>query len=531
MTVKEWNQGAETWLLPDGACLECLKAWRSNTLSVETGDPLPGHLRALVEAHKAAMERGSAALPRRIDALTGAAHEHRLNRHPACEAHPVEPLGRAHAARMLERTGASPGRMRRLSRSDLAAAVEDLVDSHIGLVRGLTEHRNESPMSGASAQLRPIDGPQDIEYGHGRSGMPTADRLTAVAEAVERWAGFRPFRGVEIVEGSRRSLGEDAVDPREFILNDHDPDLANWRPYDEDIRYHWVWGFSVRQQAPVLVPIQLVYFGIGNPPGGRFTYEISNGCAGGGSVGEAALFGLLEVIERDAYLTSWHSNRALDAIDPAIFDDWTRGVIARLGGEGLEVSLLDAGCGLPGFAVVAEIVDRTGRYLPWISHAAAAHPDPAQACAAALQECAGMLGVYDDAERDARGEEGEMLVDAPERVRSMEDHAAQGNASAAIERKAFRRSGTVVTPGSVAERDAHDLFDEYAAATLDHASDVIVVDQSYSPVRERGLHTVKVLAPGLHSMTFGHRRTRLSEDRLARFAPRSKWRLEPHLFP
>jgi ribosomal protein S12 methylthiotransferase accessory factor len=531
MSIVEWNQGTETWLLPDGACLECLKAWRGNELSRGWGDPPAKHLRSLISAHKAALAVTPGARPRRIDWLTGQAREHTLNRHPGCDRHGVKAMDRTHAKGMLSRGGEAHGGMRRLSGGELKHAITGLVDSHIGLVRGITEFRNDSPMSGASARLKPLAGPQDVEYGHGRSGSPTADRVTAVAEAVERWGAFRPWRGVELVEASWRDLGDDAVDPRDFILNDEDPDLANWRPYDEAAQYQWVWGWSVRRSAPVLVPLQLVYFGVKNPLGGRFVYEISNGCAGGGSVGEAALYGLLEVIERDAFLTSWHSSRLVDEISLNVLNDWARGVIARLSGEGVEVSLLDIGCGLPGHAVAAEIRDTTGRYLPWISQTAAAHPDPAKACAAALQEGAAMLGVYDVEERAKRRQQAEALLMAPETVLTMHNHAAQGNSPWALGSKAFRRSGNTIAPIRACERDAHALFDEYASATLAHAKDVIVVDQSYTPARERGLHTVKVLAPGLHSMTFGHKRARLSADRLKIFAPHWEWRMEPHLFP
>jgi ribosomal protein S12 methylthiotransferase accessory factor len=421
--------------------------------------------------------------------------------------------------------------MRQLKADELRQALAGLVDSHIGLVREITEFRNEVPMAGASARLRPLAGPQQIEYGHGRSGMPAADRMTAVAEAVERWGGLRPCRGVEIIKASQNELGDDAVNPRDFILNDNDPGFENWRPYDESCNYEWTWAWSVRRAAPVLVPIQLAYFGIRNPLGGRFVYEISNGCAGGGSVGEAALYGLLEVIERDAFLTSWHASRLVDEISMDVLDPWGRGLVARLTGEGVEVGLLHIGCGLPGHSVSAELRDTTGIYLPMIIQTAAAHPNIAKACAAALQEAAGMLGVYDSQERANRCFEAERLMAHPETVRTMYDHAAQGNSPLALDLKAFRRSGRTIAPAQVGERDAHELFEEYAIATLEHAKDVIVIDQSYTPARERGLYTVKVLAPGLHSMTFGHKRARISAERLALFAPEQEWRLEPHIFP
>ncbi len=531
LKITEWNREFEIWLLPEAACLQCLKAWRNNELSSSFESFDTKELRALIEAQKEAMIVDQHAMPRRIDRLTGHTREHVLNQHPACGRHGITKVGREHASEMMFPMHNCNGAFRRLSTEGLKHAVADLVDSHIGLVRNISELRSDSPMSGASARLRPLAGPQDLEYGHGRSGMPNADRITAVAEAVERWGGFKPWPEVEVVTASRIALGDSAVDPRSFILNDNDPDLSHWRKYDDDTEYEWVWGWSVRRKAPLLVPLQLAYYGVTNPIGGRFVYEISNGCAGGGSVCEAALYGLLEVIERDAFLTSWHSSRPLNDISKDVLDSWGRGLVARLSAEGVNVSMLDVGCGLPGHAVAIEILDTAGRYLPRIVQAAAAHPDPTTACTAALQEAAGMLGIYGEEEHETRRLRAEALLSEPESVLTMHDHVAQGDSPLAWATKAFRRSGHTVVPVRGSERDAHELFEEYARATLHHAADIIIIDQSYSPARDRGLHTVKVLAPGLHSMTFGKKRARLSGDRLALFAPQHEWRLEPHLFP
>ena len=42
----------------------------------------------------------------------------------------------------------------------------------------------------------------------------------------------------------------------------------------------------------------------------------SNGCASGGCLVEAIYFGLMEVVERDAFLLAWYGGLALAEIDP-----------------------------------------------------------------------------------------------------------------------------------------------------------------------------------------------------------------------
>ena len=53
--------------------------------------------------------------------------------------------------------------------------------------------------------------------------------------------------------------------------------------------------------------------------------ESSNGCASGGALAEAVYFGLMEVVERDAFLIAWYAKAELPEIDP-----YTSGVPATV---------------------------------------------------------------------------------------------------------------------------------------------------------------------------------------------------------
>ena len=70
-----------------------------------------------------------------------------------------------------------------------------------------------------------------------------------------------------------------------FPFTEFDPD----RPID------WVWGYSFLQERPILVPELLAYYSLGGRSQG-FVYETSNGCALGGSLEEAILYGIFEVV-------------------------------------------------------------------------------------------------------------------------------------------------------------------------------------------------------------------------------------------
>ena len=62
----------------------------------------------------------------------------------------------------------------------------------------------------------------------------------------------------------------------------------------------WVYGISATDFSIKLVPEKIAYYGLRlrDQEYHNFVYEISNGCAVGGTLKEASLSGLMEVIER-----------------------------------------------------------------------------------------------------------------------------------------------------------------------------------------------------------------------------------------
>lgn len=63
-----------------------------------------------------------------------------------------------------------------------------------------------------------------------------------------------------------------------------------------------------------MVPQWLAYYS--SPCRQGFVYETSNGCALGGSLEEAVLYGMLEVVERDSFLLTWYAQLPLPRLDP-----------------------------------------------------------------------------------------------------------------------------------------------------------------------------------------------------------------------
>jgi ribosomal protein S12 methylthiotransferase accessory factor len=254
------------------------------------------------------------------------------------------------------------------------------------------------------------------------------------------------------------------------------------------------------------------------------------------------LFGLLEVIERDAFLVSWHSGRLAAQIDAAgCGDPKARAMMARLQAEGLNLGIFDIGVGLPGAALAVKILDPDRRFGPSMAYAAAAHVTAEGALVGALQEVATIFEPVSDEERQANDDRGRELLADPFLVRTMPDHTMQCWPEEAIALRSFNESPEpprawqdYVKARLLDTSDQHSVFGQLLHGTLPHCHDVLLVDQGFEPARSSGLHFAKILAPGLLPMTFGHVNRRISHDRLSALcgvSPSGSYRQDPHVFP
>src|SRR5262249_18513369 len=148
------------------------------------------------------------------------------------------------------------------------------------------------------------------------------------------------------------------------------------------------WGYSLREQRTLLVPEQLVFYLDHRTGQANYIQECSNGCASGSCLEEALLHGLLELVERDSFLLTWHSARRPPEIDIATCrHPRVRYMRDRLALLGLDTHLFDLRIDLPMPTVMAVTVRRDGG-RGRLCFAAGAGMDPDQAAHAALCETA-----------------------------------------------------------------------------------------------------------------------------------------------
>jgi ribosomal protein S12 methylthiotransferase accessory factor len=529
---------------PDGAtgCSRCAGLWRSDVEGEPAPDrPAPGDLFTLWEDAFAQLvtatdPTGLCLGLLALDCRTGEVTRHSFVPHPRCDhcfpdgegleapdagspdlETPLPVVGDALRTRAMDRNGLR----------------ERLLDFRFGPLAHVYRDE-ESPLALMTCETV-TPGHAGREGGYGRSTRFTASEVPAFLEGVERVTGGRRLSGAATVHGSYLDVADDAVDPAGLGL--HEPEWYGHPsfepvPYTPDTPTTWVWGWSTRERRRVLVPEHVAYWHAGRADE-RFLYESSNGCAVGGTLAEAVLYGLFEVVERDAFLLAWYSRTRLRLIGGADDPDLLH-LTDLLAERGLRLRLFDltSDLGIPtvlATVTAPEEAVREGR-APALSLATGTHLDPRRALMAAVEETATNALMYPKWVRmrpSVSVERCRPMLDDFTLVRTLEDHTGLHGLWEARPMSEFleQPSGSVGLdrltagrPSSFAGTDLASVLRARLAAVHERGLDVVVVDQSSAPYTEAsGTRAVKVIVPGALPMTFGHahRRTR-SLERLTR---------------
>ncbi|OEV04087.1 TOMM precursor leader peptide-binding protein, partial [Streptomyces oceani] len=388
-----------------------------------------------------------------------------------------------------------------------------------------------APVAGTHL-VRGFAGLTDVTWSGQANSYATSRRL-AFLEGLERYAGThrrQPTAPVTASYEELRARGERVLHPADCgaypaATYATDPLVS---PFDPTREIPWLWGHSLREGDAVLVPARLVHYSAGTPAD-NFVFECSNGCATGGSPAEAAFFGLLELIERDAFLLAWYGRARLTEIDLSSCHDSTVATLldrARL--LGYDVHAYDTRIDLP-FPVVTGLAVRRDGGPGTLAFSAAAGFVPEDTVEAALSEVLTYIPHLPYQVSDRLTELRAMAADF-DRVLHLKDHAQlyglpemAAHAREFLEPTGHLRLDEAFADWQAVRPRSADLLtdlallrDELAAAGLE----AIVVDQTTPEQCRMGLHTVRTLVPGLIPMDFGWSRQRALEMPRMRTAQR-----------
>lgn len=350
----------------------------------------------------------------------------------------------------------------------------------------------------------------------------------ALGEAVERFVWHRPPGHREIRRSAPAGLSDAVLDLD--TLAGYSDDLRSSTPrlqWDANTSFHWVRGVSLTARTPVWVPLQLVSADerCGDEP--ELRPRVTTGVAAHPDRDAAILNGLLEVIERDAFMLTWLARRPAVRLDIQRTEDChlrtfvERLVAARFTPRAVR---LDTNTGVP--VVLGVVLDESGTG-PRMSVGAAAHPSVAGATLAALGEA---FASWKWTQRLARSNRAvpEDAVDLDLETRLL--WWSQGDRWRDLE-WLWRGPAEAIGNHHEPALALHDLV----GRLRDLGEDVIVVDLTTEPLAVRfGHHVVAVVVPGFHPMHLRERRPALSSRRLAallRTARDPAMNALPHPFP
>lgn len=534
------------WLLAgDADCVDLLASPADAAIGWMGVDLLASAAIVLIQAMQETDSRSWQAV--RLNTDHGQVARHSYARHPDCAvcqpvagncstAIPVAP------AVMVATRGQRSADLAQLA-NRLRPSVDD---ARLGLVRH--PFRPDAPLlqSVSIAPLYPFATPSFTESGYGRSGDPVRDGDIALFEAIERFAAMKPRGAAKVVQACYASLGHSALDPGQLIPHvDAAFALGRMQRYSPDTKYNWVSAYSTQQQRQVLIPEQLAYYGqFGEEPrGGRFVHETSSGTAIGGSIAEAMLYGLMEAVERDAFLVSWYGHRRCPIIVPSsVAGGALDPMLARLAAHGLELVIQSVAVDLPVHVFVVRVLNRSAPQDRAYYIAAGAHLDPLDGLNSAINEVVSMVRSYPADYARAQADRGRYLLDRPDEVRTMADHECLCWPGEAIERFGLVSGDLPISWDAYLANTQGVWGNATSLATLIEAiarqgGDVVFADLGYQELSSAGVHCVKAICPGLLPITFGHQNRRIDWARVARYSDIALERLQspallrPHTFP
>jgi ribosomal protein S12 methylthiotransferase accessory factor len=226
------------------------------------------------------------------------------------------------------------------------------------------------------AVIRRRAGPGNLQVHVGRGLDPEEAQASAMAMAIERFSA--EYQGDPMELAAYETIGiKRAVDPRDLILS---------RTLGMGEQIHWTPGFDLLNRAEIFIPSNAIYLPY-NTLGmaqGLFASD-PNGLASGNTPNEAILYGLLEVLERDALSRAERNHSLGKRLTPGASSP-VQDLLSRYEKAGIPIHLwlVEGLTRIPTVAAAAD--DTVTRDPALLVMGAAAHPSPEIAAVQALLE-------------------------------------------------------------------------------------------------------------------------------------------------
>ncbi|WNS43481.1 YcaO-like family protein [Paenibacillus sp. MMS20-IR301] len=375
------------------------------------------------------------------------------------------------------------------------------------------------------------------ESGYGRGYSRAIAKTLSTVEAFERYAGMFNKTDAETVCSTYRQIKDQALDPRKLILHSEEeysnPNFKLKR-YDDNLKFNWIRATSLKNGKEVFIPEQAVFFGSKEKKEKEnyFLYETSNGAAVGGSIKEAILYGLYEVIERHNFLSTWYSRAKCTEIaleSAGIKEINNLNVLLKRDNKEIKLYDISADLGIPSIWALVRSKDQNAVMAAY--NAAGTNLSPVKAAESALLEVCTSYPIYEYLLRhDSKiMDRAKYVIQSAERVTEFQDHVLYYSSSRNSKYLQFADNGESAkdirdvykNAGEPSSKGTEEYLRIVLAKLLSCFEDVLYLDITPDFLRNEELFCVKIIVPGMLPMTFGqqYKRTIYATHK------------EPHPFP
>jgi len=408
---------------------------------------------------------------------------------------------------------------------DIIAATPELVSRRCGLVTLYEEMPKDvsEPTRAyvwraelANHRFDPKPDPEQTSCA-GKGMTREAAQATALGEAIERYSSGCWEPG-EILFGALGDLGVPALDPRQLVL--YRPEQyaeLPYVPFEETTVMGWVPARSLVGGEEVLVPALAVFMSYHVAHHHEHLCPItSNGLGAGTTPAASVLSGLLEVLERDAFMITWMNRLPVTAVDPATHPDpEVVGLWRAYDRRGVRLHLVRLPTDHPAHVFMGIAVDEADG--PSAVVGLGADLDPARAARKAVLEVGQIRPALRLSLRDPESRARvAQLVDDPHLVADIDDHDLLYTDRRTLPKLGFlldraREPFDWATEGPA---DAAAALSQLVGHLGDTGRDVLTCDLTPPELARLSLHTARVIVPWFQPIHFGWKETRLGGPRL-----------------
>ncbi|MEQ1758121.1 MAG: YcaO-like family protein [Vicinamibacterales bacterium] len=336
----------------------------------------------------------------------------------------------------------------------------------------------------------------------------------ALIEGLERLAALEYVDPSRVVRATYADVDRVAVDLRElgaFTEEQFVDPRVPVRRFDPHAEMSWIWGVRLSSGQPVLMPLDVV----NGTPHASIIHANSSGAACHSSLHHAVLNGLYEVIERDAFMTTWLNQSSRPRVELSSEDPDPYGLRSAFGDLAFRLTHVDITTDVHVPVMMAVLEDERDPDLFMITMVGGM--SKARVLEKLYREITQF--VYPHLTDPSHYRTAVSQSMDPWDVRRLPDHLGFYQDSrkrpvtafltASSERHAFAEQSAV--ENLAVEEEIRMV----TSRINDVGYDPIVIDCTLPLLLDRGLRAVKVVIPGLAPLQIGHGRASPGRQRLS----------------